>query len=74
MYNPFNVLLLFARILFRISMSIFVKDICNFLVVSLPGFGISVKVFKIYSGLKKKRIGDTGSILGQGRTHMPQGN
>ena len=36
-------------------MSIFIKDICNFLVVSLPGFGISVKVFKIHSGFKKKK-------------------
>ena len=55
MYNPYNMLLWFAYILFRISRSVFVKDICNFLVVSLPGFGISVKVFKIYSGLKKKK-------------------
>ena len=28
------------------------KGICNFLVVSLPDFGISVKVFKIYLGCK----------------------
>ena len=48
-------LLWFAYILFRISRSVFVKDICNFLVVSLPGFGISVKVFKIHSGFKKKK-------------------
>ena len=54
-YNTFNVLLWFAHILFRISMSIFVKDICNFLVVSLPVFSISVKVFKIYSGCKNKQ-------------------
>ena len=54
-YNPFNVLLWFAQILFGIFMLILVKDICDVLVVSLPGFGISVKVFKIYSGLKKKK-------------------
>ena len=29
-YKPFNVLLWFARILFKISMSVFIKDICNF--------------------------------------------
>ena len=73
MYKPFNVLLLFVHILFKISMSVFIKHICHFLVVSLPVFGISVKVFKIYPGLKKG-IGDTGSILGQGRTHIPRGN
>ena len=54
-YNPFNVLLLFARILFRIFMLIFVKDICDILVVYLPGFGISVKVFKIHSWFKKRK-------------------
>ena len=54
-YNPFNVLLWFARILFGIFMLILVKDICDVLVVSLPGFGISVKVFKIHSGFKKKK-------------------
>ena len=36
-------------------MSVVVEDICNFLVVSLPVFGISVKVFKIYAGCKKKK-------------------
>ena len=36
-------------------MLILVKDICDVLVVSLPGFGISVKVFKIHSGFKKKK-------------------
>ena len=52
-YKPFfNVLLWFAHILFKISMSIFTMDICNFFVVSLPVFGISVKVFKIYAGCK----------------------
>ena len=55
MYKPFNVLLQFAHILFKISMSIFIKVNCNFLVVSLPVFGISVKVFKIYSGRKKTK-------------------
>ena len=55
MYKPFNVLLQFAHILFKISMSVFIKDNCNFLVVSLPVFGISVKVFKIYSGSKKQK-------------------
>ena len=53
-YNPFNIILWFAHILLRILMSIFIKDICNFLVVSLPGFGISVKVCKIYSRCKTK--------------------
>ena len=53
-YNPFNILLWFAHNLLRILMSIFIKDICNFLVVSLPGFGISVKVCKIYSRCKTK--------------------
>ena len=55
-YNPFNVLLWFACVLFKTSMSVVVEDICNFLVVSLPVFGISVKVFKIYAGCKKKWI------------------
>ena len=36
-------------------MSIFVKNICDILVVSLPDFGISIKVFKIHSGCKKKK-------------------
>ena len=54
-YKPFNVLLWFTCILSKICMSIFLKDICNFLVVSLPVFGISVKVFKIYSGCKNKQ-------------------
>lgn len=49
-YKPFSILLWFAHILFKISMSIFTKDICNFFVVSLPVFGI--KVFKIYAGRK----------------------
>lgn len=31
-------------------MSIFIKNICNFHVVSLSGFGISVNILKIYSG------------------------
>ena len=53
-YNPFNILLWFAHILLRILMSIFIKDICNFLVMSLPGFGISVKVCKIHSRCKTK--------------------
>ena len=51
-YKPFNVLLRFVHILFKISMSVFIKHICHFLVVSLPVFGISVKVFKIYAGCK----------------------
>ena len=51
-YKTFSVLLGFACILFKISMSIVTKDICNFFVVSLPVFGISVKVFKIYAGCK----------------------
>ena len=55
MYKPFNVLLWFACVLFNTSMSVVVKDICNFLVVSLPVFGISVKVFKIYAGMQKKK-------------------
>ena len=53
-YNPFNILLPFAHILLRILTSIFIKDICNFLIMSLPGFGISVKVFKIHSRCKTK--------------------
>ena len=36
-------------------MSIFVKNICDILVVSLPDFGICIKVFKIHSGCKKKK-------------------
>ena len=45
MYNPFNILDLFASILLRIFASMFVSDtglLFSFFVVSLSGFGIRV--------------------------------